>query len=527
MEKHRKFKHAILSPTFTLLTLSYFLSSYVIVAKVVVLFPIPHVSNVRTHTNVGRSLVSLGHTAYVCIPRYMLDQNQVNVDGVKVIPYGKYLKNFEKQVFGEVIEKFWRGENQGLRDYVSFFQTTHGVVKQILSDQNLMARLKGLKPDLFVITNSPPFRNFVVITHILGVAFVYLSPFNDLIGQRVPFSPSSTACFGYRGFNIHDMSFLDRLRTAVCNICLSIIDYYFMDDDLVVEFAPHKPKISVVELSLKAELFIIESDHILDFAKPELPNMKLIGSTAVLRPHPLEEPFRTFAEGSQNGIILATFGSSVVNIPSHVIDQMTSAFSQLDMNVVWKVNLTSPDPEKILTSLWVPQNDVLAHPKTRLVVSNCGNSIQYEALYNAIPMLCLPIFGEQFYNSRRSDLKNFGLTADIRRLSDKDFVKLIRKITTNDKYKNSIKKASQLFHQLYQLPPEAAAYWIDHVMEYGGKYMRSAGLDLPLYQLVGLDTMGFVAVVVVVVLVVLFVVLRCCWRGVRRCLWGKTKRKTD
>ena len=55
------------------------------------------------------------------------------------------------------------------------------------------------------------------------------------------------------------------------------------------------------------------------------------------------------------------------------------------------------------------------------------------------------------------------------------------------RYKQAATKYSRLFRQLYGVPMETAAFWLDHVMEHGGDYMRSAGQEMPLYQFLMLD----------------------------------------
>jgi len=48
---------------------------------------------------------------------------------------------------------------------------------------------------------------------------------------------------------------------------------------------------------------------------------------------------------------------------------------------------------------WAPQNDVLAHPAVN--VTQSGINSLYEAAYNAVPMVSVPIIGDQINNAAK------------------------------------------------------------------------------------------------------------------------------
>jgi hypothetical protein len=49
--------------------------------------------------------------------------------------------------------------------------------------------------------------------------------------------------------------------------------------------------------------------------------------------------------------------------------------------------------------MWVPQNDVLAHPNTRAFLSHVGVNSQYEAVYHSVPVVAMPAFADQYQNA--------------------------------------------------------------------------------------------------------------------------------
>ncbi len=68
-----------------------------------------------------------------------------------------------------------------------------------------------------------------------------------------------------------------------------------------------------------------------------------------------------------------------------------SSFSKLKQRVVWKWETeTMGDikiPKNVKLSKWLPQQDVLAHPNTKLFMSHGGLLSIQETLYHGVPVL--------------------------------------------------------------------------------------------------------------------------------------------
>ena len=70
----------------------------------------------------------------------------------------------------------------------------------------------------------------------------------------------------------------------------------------------------------------------------------------------------------------------------------------------------------------------------------------------------------------------------------------VLKVARQPRYKQAIAAASRLFRQQFHLPVDVAARWLDHIMKYGGAYMRSAGQDLTMHEFLIFDVIAFLTV---------------------------------
>jgi glucuronosyltransferase len=68
---------------------------------------------------------------------------------------------------------------------------------------------------------------------------------------------------------------------------------------------------------------------------------------------------------------------------------LLEVFGRLKQRILWKWEVEEmPDkPSNVMLSKWLPQQDVLAHPKVRLFVSHGGQSSCQESLCHQKPMV--------------------------------------------------------------------------------------------------------------------------------------------
>jgi UDP:flavonoid glycosyltransferase YjiC (YdhE family) len=189
------------------------------------------------------------------------------------------------------------------------------------------------------------------------------------------------------------------------------------------------------------------------------------------------------------------------------------SFRRVPQRVVWAFPHDFPmdAPDNVLVMSWIPQNDLLGHNNTKLFITHCGANGQFEGLYNAVPMIAMPLFGDQPYNAIRGQYKGIGIHMDILEFTPDELVAKIEHVI-NGPYKKNIDQLSKIFRSRPLNPVERSAYWIEHVLEHGGEHLHSHALDMPWWEYAMIDMLLFVLGVCVSFIVVFGLCVRalCC-----------------
>jgi glucuronosyltransferase len=246
-------------------------------------------------------------------------------------------------------------------------------------------------------------------------------------------------------------------------------------------------------------------------------------------PSPLPENLKTFLDGAQNGAILFSFGSNVKSnfLSDETIKTLLSVFSKVKQRVVmkWESDELKGKPDNVLISKWLPQDDVLAHKNVKAFISHCGYGGVIEAKFHAVPIIGVPIFGDQPGNADAVVKDGWGIKIDLKDLTEELLLNAIKEITSNSSYSKNVKKLSELSKDRPQSPQDTAIFWIEYVLRHhGAPHMHYAAADLNFLQDNSIDLIAFlIAFLYVVYRIIKFILKRifklCCKRG------GKLKTK--
>lgn len=464
--------------------LVFILTGQYVVSKNVIFLPVAVTSHARLHAFVAVELAKMGHRVWLALPSALDKRNAETYPGVITFRYNDFYEESEDMVIADIEATIYNAITTGsdpdwswIWKYADFLSD---VYFRAMMQGNFTKYIETLQPDLLVLDWFPEVDERIAISYKLNIPFAILSALQDPITARIPFKPVAEA---FNSPYIRSKANIVQKMLTILQIASSFVLSIFHDRGYMKQLFPSDPNVPLAsELMSQAEVYIVESDPISDYPRPMVPNLKLIGGLSISPAKALHEPFKSFIERSEKagvGVVVLSFGSLFMNLHKDMEAKILSALRHIKLNTIWRANITSPDPEKILTSTWLPVNDLLGHKNVKVFMSHSGTHSLYEALYHAVPTVCLPLFYDQQPNAERAEDKGYCINLDILKVSAGQLAAAIEQTASNKEMKSTLNTASEIYRQLYKNPRQEAAFWLDHVMRYGGSYMRYSGQKIP------------------------------------------------
>ncbi|XP_039959805.1 UDP-glycosyltransferase UGT5-like isoform X4 [Bactrocera tryoni] len=254
--------------------------------------------------------------------------------------------------------------------------------------------------------------------------------------------------------------------------------------------------------------------------RPNVPNLIEIGGIQIKeKPDPLPTDIAKVLDESKEGVIYFSLGSNIKG--SHLNEEkikiMFNVISKLPYKVLWKWSPTElpGESKNIIFRDWLPQDDVLAHPNVKLFITHGGMGSVVESQYHGVPMVGIPLFGDQPSNMVNVERSGYGLAVDYLTLTEESLNNAIQDVLNNPKYKEAVQTFSRLYRDRPMTPRETVVYWVDYVLRHkGAKHMQSPAVHMNRWQLLSLDVIGFLLAIVLTISVVIVKVCKLiCCRG--------------
>ncbi|XP_047422379.1 UDP-glucuronosyltransferase 2A3-like [Sciurus carolinensis] len=420
----------------------------------------------------------------------------------------------------------WESANVFQNFFLEATEQFEELCRKAVYNESLMEKLRETKYDVMVIDPMIPCGELVA--ELLGVPFVNtirLSMGNTIERYcgHLPVLPSYVPVS--MGGLTDRMTFMERVKNMMFTLFFDFVlqQYDFQFWDQLYSEALGRPT-TLCETMGKAEIWLIRTYWDFEFPRPYLPNFEFVGGLHCKPAKPLPKEMQDFVQSSgEDGIVVFSLGSMVKNLTEEKANFIASALAQLPQKVLWRYKGKKPATLGANTRIfdWLPQNDLLGHPKTKAFVTHGGTNGIYEAIYHGIPMVGIPMFADQPDNIAHMKAKGAAVEVNFNTVTSADLLSALRTVIYQPSYKENAMRLSRIHHDQPVKPLDRAVFWIEFVMRHkGAKHLRPASHDLTWFQYYSLDVIGFLLACVATVV---FMVTKCCLFSCQKI--GKTVKK--
>ncbi|XP_067874159.1 UDP-glucuronosyltransferase 2A2-like [Heterodontus francisci] len=384
-------------------------------------------------------------------------------------------------------------------EMMSFMHNCHIWAREIniaiFENKSLLNQLENGNFDL--ILTDPVFVTGSMLAYYLKLPLVYNVRWVSSGEAHFLTAPSPLSYIPSPGSRLTDkMSFLQRMKNVIVDVIQQSITK-FLTHPIHTELC-HRylgPDTDIESILLRADVWLMRVDFIFEFPRPTMPNLVYIGGFQCKPSKPLTAEFEKFVQMSgKHGIIVMSLGTLVSSLPMHITMKIAEAFAQVPQKVIWRHYGKIPPNigNNTLLAKWIPQNDLLGHPKTRAFIAHGGTNGVYEAIYHGVPVVGMPLLFDQFDNLLRLEIRGAAKVINVATMQSTDLLQALNEVINNTSYRDNMQKLSALHRDQPESPMERAIFWIEYVARHkGAAHLRSEFYRLPWYAYYCVDVMIF------------------------------------
>ncbi|XP_038217977.1 UDP-glycosyltransferase UGT5-like [Zerene cesonia] len=452
-------------------------------ANILAVFPSPSLSHQVIFQPLTKELASRGHNLTVITTDPVFTKDNIsNLREIDVhdVSYNIWKDDFiEQERFGEKSSVFNQLINaKSFMVNVTTLQLEVDEVKSLINNEDIQF-------DLLLIEAWT--RHALIYSHIFKAPVILVSSFGMMLGNEenvgAPIHPILySMVFQQRLYNLTFWEKFDALyrdwwcRTQWVSGEVEEIHHY---RKLLGRYIPHYK-----ELRNNVDMLFLNSHPVWMNNQPFPPNVISIWGIHKKPEKPLPKDLQDFLDSSKHGVIYISFGTNAPScyLPSHFIQLLIRVFSKLPYDVLWKweKDVLPGKSENIRISKWLPQSDLLKHSKIKLFITQGGLQSTDEAITAGVPVIGIPMLGDQWYNAEKFAHHGIGIKLDMETINDKELEAAIDNVINDRSYRDNVIRLRSVMRDQPESGLQRAVWWTEYVLRHGGaKHLRSPAANMP------------------------------------------------
>ncbi|GMS85507.1 hypothetical protein PENTCL1PPCAC_7682, partial [Pristionchus entomophagus] len=492
--------------------------------KFLVYNPIWSQSHTKFMITLSEVLMDAGHEVLVLAP--VVDTNLPGVEASRVtkvmsVPPCDASIAFSEKRRGASTSSAWESKSmiRSLQHSSRFYDVWHAQCNATMSHPGLLETLKAEHFDAAFL--EPMDMCGYGIFYQIGVKSVaatmsigsYEGNFDSTELPSFPsYVPGMMMQFGER------MTFMQR---AVNTLSLGIGKFLFPILELPTErllkeqFGSDFPNLD--ELKRSTSLWFLNAEPLIEFPRPIIHKMIDIGGITVSSGHnPLNQKW-SHIMGLRPQTVLISFGTVAKSylMPDNYKRSILAVIKKFSsVTFIWKYEKPEDNISGNITNLiettWVPQIDMLYDSRLSLFITHCGQGSTIEATTAGVPLIVVPIVGDQKRNAAVIDRIGTGIVLEKESLGDSEELEnALRSALSSDKYRETARAVGEMIRNRPFSPRETFIRYMEFLARYGPlRKLDHHGRELNFIQYYLIDVGAFVISLTLLILLVCFTITK-------------------
>uniref|UniRef100_A0A0M3HF80 UDP-glucuronosyltransferase n=1 Tax=Ascaris lumbricoides TaxID=6252 RepID=A0A0M3HF80_ASCLU len=292
----------------------------------------------------------------------------------------------------------------------------------------------------------------------------------------------------------------------------------------------------LIELAKLCPLVMVNSNELYNLPRPTLHKIIYIGGLGMKHKDakPLTGEFKKIVDKAKR-VALMTFGSHANStaMPQSWKQAFLNSFRTFpDVEFIIRYegkDLDGKTPTNVHLKPWIPQSDLLQNEKTALLITHGGYNSLQEAIISGVPLIMIPLFGDQPGNAKLAVKHGFGCSIRKGEVTTEMVTKALDIVLHNSSYKESAVRMRNMVLKKPSQPEELLVKWTEFVAEF--KQLPNLvpySVKLNFIQYHCLDVIALLGIITLVALIIVIQILKLTYRFIcRKITAGKGKLKTQ
>uniref|UniRef100_A0A158P8Y4 glucuronosyltransferase n=1 Tax=Angiostrongylus cantonensis TaxID=6313 RepID=A0A158P8Y4_ANGCA len=288
-------------------------------------------------------------------------------------------------------------------------------------------------------------------------------------------------------------------------------------------FQKHYPGVATAfDIERNASINFVNNPPIFDFARPYMPRVNFVGGLHCRNATALGGALNDFvtAASDEDGFVLITTGFTAqwAKAPQRIKDIYLSAFKAYPkVQFIWQYDGTpfNAVPSNVFTQAWLPQQDLLGHPKCRAHITHGGMNSVIESVWHGVPTIGVPLTVAGHDNLLRISARGAGILIPKAESSAEKLIWALREIRKN-KYKKEMLSFQDMVRDVPYTELAHAAFWVGFIERHQEvPHARSGADKLNVFQYFLVDVILFLISVLLLIFVALYFITATSYRIIK------------